>query len=351
MTIARILDKLEQVRLSGIYSFGSEKHQFHLHPPLSEETVRDFEAREAVRLPSGYRDFLLQAGNGGAGPYYGLLKLEDWQAASQDEEPGALSRSCVLQPQISGEQRGDTAGHDMWASSLDGTLTLVDQGCTFYALLVVTGRYCGRVVYVDIQGNYHPYFVRDPDFLSWYERWLDELLWRYDDFWFGFGLPGREEQLLEVLQSGQAAPDLLCEAMTTLARISRLQIRTLAAVRSLLQHTLPAVRGQAAFLLGKNVALEAADDVTALMKDNSDLVRRCALEALAKFPGVDWEPLARAALQTETPELAREALFLLKNASLLHPEDVAILTASGNPEIRRYGDWAARELKRGGQPL
>ena len=351
MTIARILDKLEQVRLSGIYSFGSEKHQFHLHPPLSEETVRDFEAREAVRLPSGYRDFLLQAGNGGAGPYYGLLKLEDWQAASQDEEPGALSRSCVLQPQISGEQRGDTAGHDMWASSLDGTLTLVDQGCTFYALLVVTGRYCGRVVYVDIQGNYHPYFVRDPDFLSWYERWLDELLWRYDDFWFGFGLPGREEQLLEVLQSGQAAPDLLCEAMTTLGRIPQLQPRTLAAMRSLLRHSRHAVRGQAAYLLGKNLALAAEDDVKVLLKDESDLVRRRALEALAKFPGMAWEPMARAALNTETPELALQALSLLKNAGLLRPEDVSVLTSSRNAEVRRYGEWAACELKPGGNTL
>ena len=81
------------------------------------------------------------------------------------------------------------------------------------------------------------------------------------------------------------------------------------------------------------------------MRDDSDLVRRCALQALAKFPGVVWEPMARAALNTETPELALQALSLLKNTGLLQPEDVTVLTLSGNPEVRRYGEWAARELK------
>jgi hypothetical protein len=347
VTIARILNKLERVRLSGIQSFGSEKHHFQLHPPLSEEGVREFEAREAVRLPSGYRDFLLRAGNGGAGPYYGLLKLEDWQAASEGDEPGSLSRACVLRPEISEGERCDTAGHDLREGSLDGTLTIVDQGCTFYAFLIVTGSYCGRVVYVDLQGSRPPYFVHDPDFLSWYERWLDELLWGYSDFWYGFGLPGREAQLLEVLRDGQASPDLICEAMTTLGRISQLQPPTLAILRSLLRHSHVAVRGHAAYLLGKNLALDAVDDVKALMNDDSDLVRKRALEALAGFPGVEWEPLARVSLNTETPELALKAMFLLKNAGLLRLEDVTVLTASRNPEIHRYGVWAAREVKSG----
>jgi hypothetical protein len=348
VSVARILDKLERVRLGGIHAFGSEKHQYLLNPPVSEELVGEFEAREAVRLPSGYREFLLQAGNGGAGPYYGLLKLDDWRAASQDEAPGSLARSCALRPEISAGQRGDTSSGDLSGDNLDGTLTIVDQGCTFYVLLIVTGEYRGRVVYVDLQGSHLPYFVHDPDFLSWYERWLDELLWGYDDFWYGLGLPGREEQLADVLCDRHDSPDFVCEAMTTLGRIPRLQSRTLAILRSLLRHSGYAVRGQAAFLLGKNLAVGAVDDVKGLLMDESDQVRKRALEALARFPGVEWEPMARAALNTETPELALKAMFLLKNAGFLHSEDVKILAASRNPEIHRYGEWAARELKSSG---
>ena len=95
----------------------------------------------------------------------------------------------------------------------------------------------------------------------------------------------------------------------------------------------------------------AVDDVKALMKNHSDLVRKRALEALAGFPGVEWEPLARAALNTETPELTLKAMFLLKNAGLLSLEDVTVQTASRNPEIHRYDVWAARELKSGGKAV
>jgi len=43
----------------------------------------------------------------------------------------------------------------------------------------------GRVVYVDT-GEQPPYFVRNEDFLNWYERWLDETLAGKNLVWFGF---------------------------------------------------------------------------------------------------------------------------------------------------------------------
>ena len=107
---------------------------------------------------------------------------------------------------------------DQWAAGMGldpdkddpfkGTLALVSQGCTYYAVLVTNGPYRGRVVYIDHNLCGPPYFVRNVDFVSWYERWVDGLLWGYSDFWFGFGLPGRETDLTAALEGSTYSSEL-----------------------------------------------------------------------------------------------------------------------------------------------
>jgi hypothetical protein len=72
--IGRILAKLAAVRRGGYASFGSEKHRFKLNPPLAEATIAAVEKQHTVQLPNDYRLFLAAAGNGGAGPYYGIFR-------------------------------------------------------------------------------------------------------------------------------------------------------------------------------------------------------------------------------------------------------------------------------------
>jgi hypothetical protein len=59
-------------------------------------------------------------------------------------------------------------------------------GRTYETLLVVSGLYRGRVVYVDAE-HAPPYFTADVDFLDWYDRWPDELLAGAASMWFGRG--------------------------------------------------------------------------------------------------------------------------------------------------------------------
>jgi hypothetical protein len=68
---------LRRVLDPGLVVFGADEHRYRLRPPVSIEQLRDFEKLHGITLPSDYRQFLLQAGNGGAGPYYGILPLEE----------------------------------------------------------------------------------------------------------------------------------------------------------------------------------------------------------------------------------------------------------------------------------
>lgn len=176
--VKRIVEKLAQVRARGLSCFGSDSHRFALNPPLPETDLQAFEAGHGVRLPDDYRAFLLHAGNGGAGPYYGIFPLNKWADFAdwkcEDISDDYLARTSLL-----------VRGMKWPPSRLDdfddlcvyqGTLSLGSRGCTLATLLVISGPNAGRVVYVDGDENSPPYVVREPDFLAWYERWLDELL-------------------------------------------------------------------------------------------------------------------------------------------------------------------------------
>jgi len=53
--------------------FGAGVHQYKPNPPLPVSVIGAFEERHGVSLPEDYRHFTTGIGNGGAGPYYGVL--------------------------------------------------------------------------------------------------------------------------------------------------------------------------------------------------------------------------------------------------------------------------------------
>jgi len=290
----------------------------------------------------------LEAGSSGAGPYYGILPLDRWNDAA-DTASGTipddyLSRECPLIPNMpKGDDWRETLGCS-YDERYQGAITVAHLGCTYYALLVVTGRARGRVVYVDLEGG-PPYFLRDLDFLAWYERWLDELLWGYDGSWFGFGLPGREDDLACVLREAEVSSDLRSEALTTLSRIPDLSGTTLDVVKNLLHDPSADVRCKAVHLLGKHIARPAADEIRSLLQDVDASVRRAALEALMSLPGVAWESAARTALRDASPEVVFYALCRLKDAGILRTSDLIPLYHSPDPKIRSDAAWASEAIK------
>lgn len=172
--------------------FGSSTHRYRLNPCLSEHQVREAETRYGISLPEDYRLFLLRVGNGGAGPYYGMFRLEDSLEHSLDDVRFLQAPFPHVQAwNMSPEELGLDPGRDYAAfdeayftdTHAQGALRICHEGCAYYYLLVIAGRERGHMWW-DARasdGGIHPVMApQQPhgrlSFLAWYERWLDQSL-------------------------------------------------------------------------------------------------------------------------------------------------------------------------------
>jgi hypothetical protein len=155
-----------------------------MKPVALESELLRFEAEHHIQLPPDYRDFLRHIGNGGAGPYYGILPLRQWQEAFSDEDQLALDAPNPLTPGLKPKSDWEELCGCQYSDCYQGAITICHQGCTYYALLIITGTQRGRVCNIDVSGQV-PVFAQHPDFLSWYEGWLDDLLSKHKPFWYG----------------------------------------------------------------------------------------------------------------------------------------------------------------------
>ena len=181
---------------------GERGYLRHMAPPLNEEQLAGIEARYDVALPDEYRAFLKEIGNGGPGPYYGLLPFEkalDYDSRLWGKEapashlatpfPHTTSFNPVSDHERAGERvdNGEISEEEFARivhSSTHGTLGLAHQGCAYYDILVITGPARGTV-WVDGSDSgqgFHPLGI---GFLEWYQAWLDgkvETMWKPADF-------------------------------------------------------------------------------------------------------------------------------------------------------------------------
>ena len=183
----RLLLEKAQAADADLKQFGAKNHKYQWNPPASLTDIEEFERESGITLPEGYRDFLLQAGDGGAGPFYGLFSLE--QVRGWLGWPLEPEKPPVLRP---GMSEAEGCGKENWKR---GCIPIESEGDTFFTCLMVTGPDRGRVVYIEYEG-YWVFFPREPDFLSWYTRWLRDTANGYKRIgWFATDLDGDEEEL------------------------------------------------------------------------------------------------------------------------------------------------------------
>ncbi|APU15832.1 MULTISPECIES: SMI1/KNR4 family protein [Actinoalloteichus] len=333
---SRILEKLARAKAdpSLLKSFGAAKHEFTLNPPLPESAIVGFEAEHGVTLPADYRRFLLELGDGGAGPSYGLLRLSAAYTEPFDY-PGALTEPSAFVPgtEYSTGWWDDFPGpDDRRPDPLQGTLSVVHHGCSDFTQLVVTGPGRGRLVNVNWDGAVPPYVLEDLDFLSWYERWLDELLAGHRVAGFGDKLPGDEGILIDILAT-DPAPSRRSRAATSLAQLARLSPTAVRALETATTDPAAAVR-TAVLGVAWRCDIEIENAARAALSDPEAAVRAEAISVLRVRRTADLAEQARAQLTTDDPELIRRALQALGDSADLTSADIAPLLNREDHRIR-----------------
>ena len=184
--------------------FGAESHQYRLNPPVTSETLASVEAAIRQPLPSDYREFITRVGDGGAGPFYGLLALNDNDGQTvQQDKAFPYTPDCPMRLDDNPEwveltERADAAfeGGDRDAAKVaadaqnalfetlvtratNGIKFLAAEGCGMYDVLVVNGPQAGTVWFFDFCNDVgvlpinHPVTGQPMGFAGWYEYWLD----------------------------------------------------------------------------------------------------------------------------------------------------------------------------------
>ncbi|GIJ96803.1 hypothetical protein CAPN001_13720 [Capnocytophaga stomatis] len=219
--IARIKEKLQQAKEvdKKLEVFGARSHKYEIGSPLSEEKLKELEQKHQISLPECFRNFLLHIGNGGkkkkesgAAPFYGLYPIEQCIEESEDR----FKFPCVVYPKISYEHwdniitkliDDEDISDEEYDREMDkafgSLLTFGTQGCTYDTAIVLEGKYCGRIVNIDLDFQ-KPHFAFEENFLDWYERWLDEIISGeilYQANGFSYQMGGSAEELLSIFEN------------------------------------------------------------------------------------------------------------------------------------------------------
>lgn len=189
--LERIREKLDLLRVldAGLAVFGSSAHRYQMSSKHNVEQLEAFEVDHGISLPPGYRRFLLEIGNGGAGPFYGLEPVENGRFVDLDKPvlndlidlSKPFPHTDLWNP-LEGDESSafddDTYFDNDWAA---GALRISNFGCGVWILLVVNGTEYGNIWFDDRASDNGIYpdqsSVSRIPFLKWYESWLDESLW------------------------------------------------------------------------------------------------------------------------------------------------------------------------------
>jgi len=166
-----VRESLRRLAASRAKIFGADAHNFRLNPRLAEAELHAFEQKHEIHLPADYRHSVTAIGNGGAGPYYGVLQLGTMDGLGDNIEPWTENDGFVgtlSQPFPLTESWNDLEGKpndelveanepeyerqlDLFEkkyfdpSLMDGAIPICHQGCALRNWLVITGPQAGRI--------------------------------------------------------------------------------------------------------------------------------------------------------------------------------------------------------------
>lgn len=301
LALLRALDEDSQL-------FGAARHEWTLAPPLPRATLDAFERRAGVTLPDDLRDFLLELGASGAGPYYGLCPLPD------DLDAAALARPFIGDA----DPTDDTIMKD--PTRHGGDLELADHGCGYRSVLALTGPRRGQV-FADMREAHDGIHPEASSFRTWYDAWLDRALVE----WAQRTLPDLGDERSPELTAALAAVAPLVERAADPAAPRATHDRlypTSEADRAEVLLALRIVQGRF------DEALAIADRLPTLGADEP-AVRR--LLARARIAGAQGDALGQ--LEAADLGLAEPGLWFATRTTLLHQREHALRELERRPEL------------------
>lgn len=204
----RISEKLDNLKnIDRSFSrFGSKLHKYELSERISIEEVETIEKKYNINLPDEYVAFITTLGNGGAGPYCGLIDIESsikWSKLNIDiNKPSMLtSNECIK----NFFYKCATIAHKdydklcekiyetyKFSNIYNGTISIASGSYNIDIRLIINGCNSGKTTTVlwdgfnlieDLSINedlFNYYFEKNLNldktlinFLDWYEKWLD----------------------------------------------------------------------------------------------------------------------------------------------------------------------------------
>jgi hypothetical protein len=204
-TFARaVIDGVTELRRADkdLRIFGANGHGYEFNARAGEEEVAACERKWGMKLPADYVELLTQVGNGGAGPFYGVFPLGQWDGAGLGEpwktefigDPSKPFPHRVawndVRDYASAPSNQESSDFDEWMDREDrrcwapeqtnGSIPICTQGCALRFVLVVTGLEAGHVWQDNRadEGGLLPLGTGSGrvTFSDWYLSWLNESL-------------------------------------------------------------------------------------------------------------------------------------------------------------------------------
>ena len=168
-----------KLSLARLRATSGQPHRFELNPCLTEHEVDEFENRYGVRLPREYRSYLIELGNGGAGPYCGIFRLGmDYDRKMRSDVLMNLPKWFLHQEDWDMPQNFPDPEHRYFSDDImQGALPICTAGCATTYWLVVSGPAMGQIWFdwrCDSNGI-EPVLDEDEEFTTfgiWYSEWV-----------------------------------------------------------------------------------------------------------------------------------------------------------------------------------
>ena len=340
--VSRIREKLAPARKLSRGKEWWSGSKFKLNPTVPESEIVAFETLHNLRLPQDYRDFLLHLSNGGVGPPYGIYCFEEsirrYEEGTTKMWPGMPE--CVA-------PENERIDFD-WDPFLQGTLPIMTEGCGKSVHLVLKGEFKGRVVHLDEEMDGGPVFTWDAGFLSWFERWLDEMVAGWQSGGFQESMPGSPDRLWEIIQSPKVTPAELEAVLITIRRSPQFETRFTHAIAAAFSHFSEEVRIAACHVVRRHRLKGLEKHTFQLLDDRNSRVVSEALSWMDDIPVYrwvsQWQAKVRQLLFHGDNWVAYQAGSLLLKAKALTRADLLPLIDSHSPDRRciGIGFWGKR---------